>query len=151
MNNIGTLMQASAILQQGVDNPVAVLRKELDDMRSELRYYESKHPDINTTKRWQRIQKLDAATREIEKSEPLELMKIIRTKLDEAYHDEFHPSVVVPIIPLFRGIMDLSTCRPAYVNLTEAVVHNPYEYEHLGWRQNTAFICSDLRTKGGEI
>ena len=44
--DIGNIMSATAILQKQMESPVQLLRKEVDIMRSELIWYEKKHPDF---------------------------------------------------------------------------------------------------------
>ena len=39
--NIGEMMAAASVLEEGVESPVQQLRREVDLMRSELIWYES--------------------------------------------------------------------------------------------------------------
>lgn len=68
MNDLGSLMTASQILQEGVNSPVQQLRKEIDLMRSELTWYESKYPEGDTTKRRERLHRLEIICQSIELS-----------------------------------------------------------------------------------
>ena len=52
---IGNIMSATAILQKQMESPVQLLRKEVDIMRSELIWYEKKHPDFDTSKKRERL------------------------------------------------------------------------------------------------
>ena len=49
--DIGNIMSATAILQKQMESPVQLLRKEVDIMRSELIWFEKKHPDFDTSKK----------------------------------------------------------------------------------------------------
>lgn len=140
MNNIGQLMQASAILQQGINNPVARLRTIVDDMRNKLKYYNGKHPETDTSKRWQLLQELELICQTLEKCEPISLMPIINKQLQDAYRDDFHPDVAVIILPLKSYVQDLLHCRPAYIDLVGFGVDNPREFDYLGML-NGQYIC----------
>ena len=72
--NIGEMMNAASVLSESVGSPVQQLRKEIDLMRSELVWYESKHPEMDTSKRRARLQRLELICRSLEKCEPIELM-----------------------------------------------------------------------------
>ena len=68
--NIGEMMAAASVLEEGVESPVQQLRREVDLMRSELIWYESKHPEADTSKRRERLQRLELICRSLEGCEP---------------------------------------------------------------------------------
>ena len=82
--NIGEIISAFDVLQQQVVSPVQQLRKEIDLMRSELLWYERKYKDSDTTKRRERLQRLEVICKSLESCEPVSLMPLIREKLNEA-------------------------------------------------------------------
>jgi len=144
MNNIGTLMQASAILNRGVDNPVARLRSIIGDMRSKLKYYNSKHPVNDTSKRWQLIQELGLICQTLEKCEPITLMATIRKLLNDAYRDEFNPNCAQIWLPLTTDLdaHDLSAARPAVIDLVGWDIRFESQYDLIGSRFGK-YVCSD--------
>ena len=144
MNNVGQIMQASAILQQGINNPVARLRSLIDDMRSKLKWYNSKYPDADTTKRWQLIQELDLICMSFEKCEPIGLVKLIHEKLEDAYRDKFNPNCAQVWLPLTTDLdaHDLSAARPAVIDLVGWDIRFESQYDLIGSRFGK-YICSD--------
>jgi hypothetical protein len=144
MNNIGQLMQASTILNNGIDNPVSRLRSLVDDMRNQLRWYKSKYPDADTTKRWQLIQELELILQTLEKCEPIGLVKLIHEKLEDAYRDKFNPNCAQVWLPLTTDldVHDLSAARPAIIDLIGWDIRFESQYDLIGSRFGK-YICSD--------
>ena len=64
--NIGEIISAFDVLQQQVTSPVQQLRKEIDLMRSELSWYEKKYPESDTTKRRERLMRLEVICKSLE-------------------------------------------------------------------------------------
>jgi len=142
--NIGTLIQASAILNKGLDNPVARLRTIVDDMRSKLKWYNSKHPEVDSCKRWQLIQELELICQALEKCEPITLMATIRKLLNDAYRDKFNPNCAQVWLPLTTDldVSDLSSARPAVIDLVGWDIRFPSQYDLIGSRLGK-YICSN--------
>ncbi|RGP18263.1 hypothetical protein DXB27_02250 [Parabacteroides gordonii] len=148
MSDLGSLMTASSLLQEGVNSPVQQLRKEIDLMRSELTWYAQKYPDADTTKRWDRLHKLEIICQSIEACEPISLMKTIRTKLAEAKKHKFDPDCACVWIPLAPVVGDILHARPAIIDLVGWGVSSPYDYDHVGAANAGGFICSDTDEEG---
>ena len=77
--NIGEIISAFDVLQQQVTSPVQQLRKEIDLMRSELSWYEKKYPESDTTKRRERLMRLEVICKSLESCEPISLMPLARS------------------------------------------------------------------------
>lgn len=150
MTDLGSIMAASRILQEGVNSPVQQLRIEIDLMRSELIWYENKYPDVDTTKRRERLIRLDAIYRALEECEPIDLMRIIRVKLAEAKKHKFAPDCACVWLPLSPSVGDLLYARPAIIDLVGWNIKTPYDYNYVGLGNNGGFICSDT-DEGGQI
>lgn len=141
MNNIGQLMQASEILQQGIDNPVPRLRSLVDDMRSRLKWYNDKYPEIDTSKRWQLIQELELICMTLEKYEPIELMKTIRRGLDDAARNSLNPDCAEIWVPLKSDvdIRNINKLKIAVIDLVGFDFDSPYLYDLIGSR----LVCAE--------
>lgn len=148
MSNLGSLMTASHLLQEGVNSPVQQLRKEIDLMRSELTWYESKYPDADTTKRWDRLHRLEIICQSIEACEPISLMKTIREKLMEAKKHKFDPDCACIWLPLSPVVGDILHARPVIIDLIGWDISSPYDYDHVGEANAGGFICSDTDEEG---
>ena len=142
--NIGQLMEAASALSEGIESPVQQLRREIDLMRSELAWYESKHPEADTSKRRARLQRLELICRSLEGCEPVSLMPIIRDKLSEAKRDKFDPDCAAVWIPIKPNVPDLLHARPAIIDLIGWEIHTPYDYNYVGIANAGRFICSTL-------
>ena len=142
--SIGQLMEAASILSEGVESPVQSLKREVDLMRSELVWYESKHPEADTSKRRERLQRLDMICRSLEGCEPVSLMPIIRDKLSEAKRDKFDPDCAAVWLPLKPNIPDLLHARPAIIDLVGWDIRTAYDYNYVGLANAGGFICSQL-------
>ncbi len=142
--NIGQLMEAASALSEGIESPVQQLREEIDLMRSELAWYESKHPEADTSKRRARLQRLELICRSLEGCEPVSLMPIIRDKLSEAKRDKFDPDCAAVWIPIKPNVPDLLHARPAIIDLIGWEIHTPYDYNYVGIANAGGFICSTL-------
>lgn len=142
--NIGQLMEAASALSEGIESPVQQLRREIDLMRSELAWYESKHPEADTSKRRARLQRLELICRSLEGCEPVSLMPIIRDKLSEAKRDKFDPDCAAVWIPIKPNVPDLLHARPAIIDLIGWEIHTPYDYNYVGIANAGGFICSTL-------
>lgn len=141
--NIGQLMEAASALSEGIESPVQQLREEIDLMRSELAWYESKHPDADTSKRRERLQRLELICRSLEGCEPVSLMPIIRDKLSEAKRDKFDPDCACVWLPLKTSMPNPAYARPAIIDLIGWDCA-PHEYELIGVANAGGFICSTL-------
>ena len=142
--NIGQLMEAASVLSEGIESPVQQLRREIDLMRSELVWYESKHPDIDTSKRRARLQRLELICRSLEGCEPVSLMPIIRDKLTEAKRDKFDPDCACVWLPLKTNVPDLLHARPAIIDLVGWEIHTAHDYALVGAGNAGGFITSNL-------
>ena len=142
--NIGQLMEAASVLSEGIESPVQQLRREVDLMRSELAWYESKHPEADTSKRRERLQRLDLICRSLEGCEPVSMMPIIRDKLSEAKRDRFDADCAAIWIPLKPNVPDLLHARPAIVDLVGWDIRTAYDYNYVGLANAGGFICSTL-------
>lgn len=142
--NIGQLMEAASALSEGIESPVQQLRREIDLMRSELVWYESKHPEMDTTKRRERLQRLELICRSLEGCEPVSLMPVIRDKLTEAKRDKFDADCACVWLPLKPNIPDLLHARPAIIDLVGWDIMTPYDYNYVGLANAGGFICSTL-------
>lgn len=142
--NIGEMMNAASVLSESVGSPVQQLKKEIDLMRSEIMWFESKHPEIDTSKRRARLQRLELICRSLEGCEPIELMPIIRDKLSEAKRNKFDPDCACVWIPLKPDVPDLLHARPAIIDLVDWEIHTPYDYNYVGLANAGGFICSTL-------
>lgn len=142
--NIGQLMEAASALSEGIESPVQSLKREVDLMRSELVWYESKHPEADTSKRRARLQRLELICRSLEGCEPVSLMPIIRDKLSEAKRDKFDPDCAAVWIPIKPNVPDLLHARPAIIDLIGWEIHTPYDYNYVGIANAGGFICSTL-------
>ena len=142
--NIGQLMEAASVLSEGIESPVQQLRREVDLMRSELAWYESKHTEADTPKRRARLQRLDLICRSLEGCEPVSLMPIIRGKLAEAKRDRFDADCAAIWIPLKPNVPDLLHARPAIVDLVGWDIRTAYDYNYVGLANAGGFICSTL-------
>ena len=142
--NIGQLMEAASALSEGIESPVQSLKREVDLMRSELVWYESKHPEADTSKRRERLQRLDMICRSLEGCEPVSLMPIIRDKLSEAKRDKFDPDCAAVWLPLKPNIPDLLHARPAIIDLVGWDIRTAYDYNYVGLANAGGFICSQL-------
>ena len=145
--NIGSLMEASTILHAGVTSPVAALRQEINQMKSELRWYQEKNPQTDTVKRSERLCRLELIVREIEWCEPINVTRIIREKLTEAIKDRFNPDVACIWMPLRASMPDILHARPAIIDLTGWTISSEYDYDHVG-ALNGAYIASDTDENG---
>lgn len=143
-NNIGEMMAAASTLSEGIESPVQMLRKEIDLMRSELVWFESKHPEADTSKRRAKLQRLELICRTLEGCEPVSLMPIIRDKLSEAKRDKFDPDCAAVWIPIKPNVPDLLHARPAIIDLIGWEIHTPYDYNYVGIANAGGFICSTL-------
>lgn len=150
MTNLGSLMAASRILQEGVYSPVQQLRKEIDLMRSTLTWYESKYPDVDTSKRREQLSRLDVICRSLEDCEPVYVMKTIREKLAEAVKHKFNPDCVCIWLPLSHSTGDILHARPAIIDLVGWNIKSPYDYNYVGLGNSGGFICSDT-DEGGQV
>ena len=142
--NIGQLMEAASTLSEGVESPVQQLRQEVDLMRAELAWYEGKHPEVDTSKRKARLQRLELICRSLEGCEPVSLMPIIRDKLTEAKRDKFDPDCACVWIPLKPNVPDLLHARPAIVDLVGWDIRTAYDYNYVGLANAGGFITSNL-------
>lgn len=142
--SIGQLMEAASILSEGVESPVQQLREEIDLMRSELVWYENKHPEVDTSKRRARLQRLDMICRSLEGCEPVSLMPIIRDKLTEAKREKFDPDCAAVWLPLKPNVPDLLHARPAIIDLVGWDIRTAYDYNYVGLADAGGFICSQL-------
>lgn len=142
--SIGQLMEAASILSEGVESPVQQLREEIDLMRSELVWYENKHPEVDTSKRRARLQRLDMICRSLEGCEPVSLMPIIRDKLTEAKREKFDPDCAAVWLPLKPNVPDLLHARPAIIDLVGWDIRTAYDYNYVGLANAGGFICSTL-------
>ena len=141
---IGEMMSAVSMLSEGMESPVQQLGKEIDLMRSELAWYESKYPNTDTSKRRERIQRLDLIYRTLEKCEPINLMSVIRDKLMEARKQDFKPDCACVWIPLVPNVPDLLHARPAIIDMVGWNIKTSYDYNHVGLANAGGFICSLL-------
>ena len=144
MKNIGEMMAAASVLAEGIESPVQQLRKEVDLMRSELAWYESKHPEADTSKRRARLQRLDMICRSLEGCEPVSLMPIIRDKLTEAKREKFDPDCAAVWLPLKPNVPDLLHARPAIIDLVGWDIRTAYDYNYVGAGNAGGFICSQI-------
>ncbi len=142
--NIGQLMEAASALTEGIESPVQQLRREIDLMRSELAWYESKHPEADTSKRRARLQRLELICRTLEGCELVSLMPIIRDKLSEAKRDKFDPDCAAVWIPIKPNVPDLLHARPAIIDLVGWEIHSIRDYDLVGIANAGGFICSTL-------
>ena len=143
--NIGQLMEAASALSEGIESPVQQLRQEIDLMRSELVWYESKHPEADTSKRRARLQRLELICRTLEGCEPVSMMPIIRDKLSEAKREKFNTDCAAIWLPLKPNVPDLLHARPAIIDLVGWNPDNPREYDYVGFANaGGKFICSLL-------
>lgn len=142
--NIGQLMEAASALSEGIESPVQQLREEIDLMRSELAWYESKHPEADTSKRRARLQRLELICRSLEGCEPVSLMPIIRDKLAEAKREAFNPDCAAVWLPLKPNVPDLLHARPAIIDLVGWDIRTAYDYNYVGLDNAGGFICSQL-------
>ena len=144
MKNIGEMMAAASVLAEGIESPVQQLREEIDLIRSELVWYENKHPEVDTSKRRARLQRLDMICRSLEGCEPISLMPIIRDKLSEAKRDKFDPDCAAVWLPLKPNVPDLLHARPAIIDLVGWDIRTAYDYNYVGLANAGGFICSTL-------
>ena len=142
--SIGQLMAAVSILSEGMASPVSKLREEVDLMRSELAWYESKHPEADTSKRRERLQRLELICRSLEGCEPVSMMPIIRDKLSEAKREKFDPDCAAVWLPLKPNVPDLLHARPAIIDLIGWEIHTAHDYALVGAGNAGGFICSTL-------
>lgn len=142
--NIREMMNAASVLSEVVKSPVQQLRKEIDLMRSELVWYESKHPEIDTSKRRARIQRLELICRSLETCEPIELMPVIRDKLAEARRQDFNPDCACVWIPLVPNVPDLLHARPAIIDMVGWDISTGREFDLVGLANGGGFICSQI-------
>lgn len=143
-NNIGEMMAAASTLSEGIESPVQQLRQEVDLMRSELVWYESKHQEADTSKRRARLQRLELICRTLEGCEPVSLMPIIRDKLSEAKRDKFDPDCAAVWLPLKPNVPDLLHARPAIIDLVGWEINSARDYDLVGLANAGGFICSTL-------
>lgn len=143
-NNIGEMMAAASTLSEGIESPVQMLRKEIDLMRSELVWFESKHPEADTSKRRAKLQRLELICRTLEGCEPVSLMPIIRDKLTEAKREAFNPDCAAVWLPLKPNVPDLLYARPAIIDLVGWEIHSIRDYDLVGLANAGGFICSQL-------
>lgn len=148
MSDLGSLMTASRILQEGVNSPVQQLRKIVDTMRSGLVWYEKKSPNSDTSKRRELLQQLEIICQSLEACEPIFLMKTIRTKLAEAKKHKFDPDCACVWLPLAPIVGDMIHARPAIIDLVGWDISSPYDYDHVGELNGGGFICSDTDEEG---
>lgn len=142
--NIGEMMAAVSVLEEGLESPVQQLRKEIDLMRSELAWYESKHPEMDTSKRRARIQRLELICQSLEKCEPIGLMPIIRDKIAEARKQDFRPDCVCLWIPVSSSVPDLLHARPAIIDMIGWDISTGREFDLVGLANGGGFICSQI-------
>lgn len=148
MSDLGSLMTASRLLQEGVNSPVQQLRKIVDTMRSSLVWYEKKYPDSDTSKRRELLQQLEIVCQSLEACEPISLMKTIHTKLAEAKKHKFDPDCACVWLPLSPVVSDILYARPAIIDLVGWDISSPYDYDHVGEANAGGFICSDTDEEG---
>lgn len=149
MSDIGSLMTASRLLQEGVNTPVQQLRKVVDAMRSGLVWYEGKYPGADTSKRRDLLKQLEIICQSLEACEPISLMPIIREKLTEAKKHKFNPDCACVWIPLAPVVGDLLHAKPAIIDLIGWDISTPYDYNYVGAANaGGTFICSDTDEEG---
>ena len=146
--NIGEIISAFDVLQQQVTSPVQQLRKEIDLMRSELSWYEMKYPESDTTKRRERLMRLEVICKSLESCEPISLMPLIRDKLNEARRHKFTPDCACVWLPLSPCVADLLHAKPAVIDLIGWDISTPYDYSYVGLANAGGFICSDTDEEG---
>ena len=146
--NIGEIISAFDVLQQQVTSPVQQLRKEIDLMRSELSWYEKKYPESDTTKRRERLLRLEVICKSLESCEPISLMPLIREKLNEARRHKFYPDSACVCLPLSPCVADLLHAKPAVIDLIGWDISTPYDYNYVGLANAGGFICSDTDEEG---
>ena len=137
-------MAAASVLSEGLVSPVQQLRREVDLMRSELAWFENKHPEVDTSKRRERLQRLDVICRSLEGCEPVSLMPIIRDKLSEAKREKFDPDCAAVWLPLKPNVPDLLHARPAIIDLVGWEIHSIRDYDLVGIANAGGFICSQI-------
>ena len=142
--SIGQLMEAALTLSEGVESPVQQLRQEVDLMRAELAWYEGKHPEVDTSKRRARLQRLEFICRSLEGCEPVSLIKVINGKLSEAYREKFDPDCACVWLPLKPNVPDLLHARPAIIDLVGWDIMTDHDYGLVGAGNAGGFICSTL-------
>ena len=130
--NIGEIISAFDVLQQQVTSPVQQLRKEIDLMRSELSGYEKRYPESDTTKRRERLLRLEVICKSLESCEPISLMPLIRDKLNEARRHKFNPDCACVWLPLSPCVADLLHAKPAVIDLIGWDISTPYDYNYVG-------------------
>lgn len=149
MSDLGSLMTASRLLQEGINSPVQQLRKVVDTMRSGLVWYEGKYPGSDTSKRWDLLKQLEIICQSLENCEPISLMPIIREKLTEAKKHKFQPDCACIWIPLAPVVGNLLHARPAIIDLVGWDISTPYDYNYVGAANaGGTFICSDTDEEG---
>ena len=144
ISNIGEMMAAATTLSEGMASPVSQLREEVDLMRAELAWYESKYPEADTSKRRARLQRLEFICRSLEGCEPVSLIKVINGKLSEAYREKFDPDCAAVWLPLKPNVPDLLHARPAIIDLVGWDIRTAYDYNYAGLANAGGFICSTL-------
>ena len=142
--NIGEMMNAAFVLSESVGSPVQQLRKEIDLMRSEIMWFESKHPEMDTSKRRARLQRLELICRALEGCEPIELMPVIRDKLAEARRQDFKPDCACVWLPLLTDVPDLLHARPAIIDMVGWDISSERDYDLVGLANGGGFICSQI-------
>ena len=137
--NIGKKMQAASAMQEGVNNPVALLRKLIDGMRSNLCYYEKMNLNANTAKRREFIMQLELICQSFEQSGPLDVWTSIWEKLKEAKRDPFDGDIALVYFPLKSTLPRYSESKQVVI---DACGYNlePYAYDYCRGKFFTSWI-----------
>ena len=147
--DIGNIMSATAILQKQMESPVQLLRKEVDIMRSELIWYEKKHPDFDTSKKRERLYRLEMIIQSLKACEPLSIMSTIHSKLAEAAKHKFDPDCACVWLPLKYEVLELVYASPAIIDLVGWDILTPYDNNYVGiGNAGGYFVCSNTDEGG---
>lgn len=141
--SMGGLMQQA----QTKSNPIQDLRVIVNDLTAQLKWYENKYPESDTTKRRELIYNLTEILRRLEQAEPLEVWQHIHRKLTEAKDQKFDGDVAVVYFPLKSTIPDPNGVNQVIIDGCGFNFDNLYQYSYLGML-GKAFISSEM---GGDI
>ena len=147
MSDIGSLMTATKIISEKVDNPVGLLRAEINAMKNGLKWYEKNYPNTDTTKKSELINRLNSICESLEACEPISVMRTISSKLSEAAKHKFRPDCACVWIPLTPNVPDIHYAKPAIIDLVGWNILTQYDYNHVGMCNGT-FITSNTDDGG---
>jgi hypothetical protein len=133
-----------------MNDPIKALRTMIEEKRFRLARFNASKPEIDTSKRWEDINTMDALISALENATrmiPLSVIDRINKGIIQASAHEFKPNCVQVWIPL-SGNVSLDNARPCIIDLcdfeyTENGIEvrpmDAHDYNHIGFRSGKLY------------